>query len=66
MSDLWIAANPRIEEPSNMTPSVKKSAVQRRGRHVEVLLLAGQVGEPDVDELDALVLDELAGPRRSC
>src|SRR3954449_901981 len=26
MSDLWIAANPRIDEPSNMTPSVKKSS----------------------------------------
>src|SRR3954453_13583196 len=24
MSDLWIAAKPRIDEPSNMTPSVKK------------------------------------------
>src|SRR3954454_20784600 len=26
MSDLWIAAKPRIDEPSNMTPSVKKSS----------------------------------------
>ena len=30
-----------------------------RGRHVEMLLLAGQVGEPHVDELDALFLDEV-------
>src|SRR4051794_27641890 len=26
MSDLWIAAKPRIDEPSNITPSVKKSS----------------------------------------
>src|SRR4051812_22557111 len=26
MSDLWIWAKPRIDEPSNMTPSVKKSS----------------------------------------
>ena len=26
MSDLWIAAKPRIDEPSNMAPSVKKSS----------------------------------------
>ena len=26
MSDLSMVANPRIEDPSNMTPSVKKSS----------------------------------------
>src|SRR5439155_6181998 len=26
MSDLWIWAKPRIDDPSNMTPSVKKSS----------------------------------------
>jgi hypothetical protein len=32
--------------------------IEPRGGHVEVLLLAREVREPDVDELDTLVLDE--------
>ena len=58
MSDSWMAWKPRIDEPSNIWPSVKKSAVDALGGDVEVLHHAGQVAEPDVDELDVLVLDE--------
>ena len=56
MSDLWIWAKPRIEEPSNSWPSVKKSASTDDCGEVEVLLDAGQVGEPDVHELHVLGL----------
>ncbi len=59
MSDSWMAWKPRIDEPSNIWPSVKKSAARLWRRHVEVLHHAGQVAEPDVDELDVLLLDEL-------
>ena len=58
MSDSWIAWKPRIEEPSNICPSTKKSSSTDSRRHVEVLHDAGQVAEADVDELDVLVLDE--------
>ena len=58
MSDSWIAWKPRIEDPSNIWPSVKKSSSTDLAGHVEVLHHAGQVAEPDVDELDVLVLDE--------
>ena len=57
MSDSWIAWKPRIDEPSNISPSVKKSASTDCGGDVEVLHDARQVAEPDVDELDVLVLD---------
>ena len=57
MSDSWIAWKPRIDEPSNIWPSTKNSLVTVRG-HVEVLHHARQVAEPDIDELDVLVLDE--------
>ena len=32
MSDSWIAWKPRIDEPSNIWPSVKKSSSNGRGR----------------------------------
>ena len=38
---------------------VEDALVERLGRDVEVLHDAGQVAEPDVDELDVLVLDVL-------
>ena len=59
MSDSWIAWKPRIEEPSKFEAVVEDRLVERRHRHGEVLHHAGQVAEPDVDHLDALVLDVL-------
>ena len=57
MSDSWIAWKPRIDEPSNISPSSRHVLVERTRRDGEVLHDAGQVAEPDVDELDALRLD---------
>ncbi len=51
MSDSWIAWKPRIDDPSNIWPSVKNFWSNGLDRHVEVLHHAGQVAEPDVDEL---------------
>ncbi|GMA88999.1 hypothetical protein GCM10025868_42490 [Angustibacter aerolatus] len=59
MSDSWIAWKPRIEDPSNIWPSVKKARVDARRGDVEVLHDARQVAESDVDELHVLVPDEL-------
>ena len=59
MSDSWIAWKPRIEDPSNLSPSVKTLASNDLGRNREVLHDPGQVAEPDVDELHVLVLDVL-------
>ena len=57
MSDSWIFWKPRIDEPSKASPSSKTGLVERAGRDGEVLHDAGQVAEPDVDDLDTLVLD---------
>ena len=57
MSDSWISWNPRIDEPSKPRPSVKTSSPNEPAGHGEVLHDAGQVAEPDVDHLDALLLD---------
>ncbi len=54
MSDSWMAWNPRIDEPSNIWPFGEEVDVDRLRGHVEVLHDAGQVAEPDVDELDVL------------
>ena len=58
MSDSWISWKPRIDEPSNPKPSLKSVLGQLLGGDREVLGHAGQVGEPHVDDLDALVLRE--------
>ena len=58
MSDLLIAFQPAIEEPSNMMPSVKDSSsmVQMlRG----MVHLAARVGEAKVDVLDVVFLDQV-------
>ena len=55
MSDSWICWNPRIDEPSNISPSVNTLSSNALDRDGEVLHGAGQVAEPDVDELDPLV-----------
>ena len=57
MSDSWIFWKPRIDEPSKARPSSKTSGPNEPAGHGEVLHDAGQVAEPDVDDLDALVLD---------
>ena len=59
MSDSWICWKPRIDEPSNTRPSVKTSSSNDCDRHREVLHDAGQVTEPDVDELHVFLADEL-------
>ena len=51
MSDSWIFWKPRIDDPSNIWPSSKKSSSSEYGRDGEVLHRAGQVTEPDVDDL---------------
>ena len=56
MSDSWISWNPRIELPSKPKPSSKTSSRQLVQRGREVLHLAGQVTEAEVDELDPLLL----------
>ena len=64
MSDSWISWKPRIEEPSKPKPSSNTSAVRAVGGHREVLHEAGKVDEPDVDDLDALVLHQAKHLRR--
>ena len=59
MSDSWIAWKPRIDEPSNIRPSVNTFSSKILDRDREVLHDARQVAEPDVDELDVLISDEL-------
>ena len=58
MSDSWISWNPRIDEPSKPEALVEHVGGELRGRYREVLHQAGQVAEPDVDDLDVLVRDE--------
>ena len=57
MSDSWIAWKPRIDEPSNIRPSVKTDGAEVLDREGEVLHDPGQVAEADVDELDVVLLD---------
>ena len=57
MSDSWISWKPRIDEPSNPSPSSKtpRQFVRRDG---EVLHQPRQVAETEVDDLDTLLLDQ--------
>ena len=64
MSDSWISWKPRIDEPSNPKPSSNTSAVSCMGGDREVLHEARQVDEPEVDDLDALVLHQAEHFRR--
>ena len=59
MSDSWIAWKPRIDEPSKFRPSSKTDWSNDETGTVKCCMIAGQVAEPDVDHLDALVLDVL-------
>ena len=59
MSDSLIAWKPRIEEPSKFSPSSKTDWSNDETGTVKCCMMPGQVAEPDVDHLDALVLDEL-------
>ena len=59
MSDSWIAWKPRIEEPSKFRPSSKTAWSNDDTGTVKCCMTPGQVAEPDVDHLDALVLDVL-------
>ena len=66
MSDSWISWKPRIDEPSKPKPSLEDVLGQLVGRHREVLHQPGQVAEPEVDDLDALVLDQAEAPPPGC
>ena len=57
MSDSWIDWKPLIDEPSNAMPPASDSSVTVRGRDGEVVHDAEQVAEPDVEDLDIVVLD---------
>ena len=59
MSDSWISWNPRIDEPSKPEAVLEDVLGELVRRDREVLHQPGQVAEPDVDDLDALVLDQL-------
>ena len=58
MSDSWISWNPRIDEPSKPRPSSKDAVGQLVRRYREVLHEPRQVAEAEVDDLDALLLDQ--------
>jgi hypothetical protein len=54
MSDSWIEAKPRIDEPSNEEVFVDHACWK-----VEVLLDTRKVSETNIKELDVFVLNEL-------
>ena len=57
MSDSWIDWKPLIDEPSKAMPAASESTDTVAGRHGEVVHDAGQVAEPDVEDLDIVVRD---------
>src|SRR6516165_3982704 len=56
MSDSLIAFHPAIDEPSNMTPSLRKSSVIVSCMVGEMLPLATRIGEPEIDVLNIVLL----------
>src|ERR1700746_833013 len=59
MSLSWISWKPRIDEPSNPTPSSRAPALAAARWDGKMLPHPRQVGEPQIDHLDLLVLDRL-------
>ena len=58
MSDSWISWNPRIDDPSNPSPSSNASSLSSCAGEEKCCIKPGQVAEAEVDDLDALVLDQ--------
>ena len=59
MSDSWIALQPAIEEPSNISPSTMASSSNKRLIEGHVLPLAARIGKAQIDIFDVVVLDRL-------
>ena len=59
MSLSLIAFQPAIDEPSNMTPSARKSSVIGLDVMRQVLPLAARIGEAEVDVFDVVLLDHI-------
>ena len=59
MSDSLIAFQPAIDEPSNITPSFRKSSLIVRDVMGQMLPLAARIGEAEVDVFDVVLLDHI-------
>ena len=66
MSDSWICWKPRIDEPSNPYPSLNVSSVSSCTGIGEVLHQTGKIAEPEIDDLDPLVLHETKDLGSAC